>query len=212
MARSGLRPFRITTKFKIGRFTGNQAFSTWTLNQNRKMLKEARKRMYKAAGYCRTSMRRKMGRSGRAVQDYKGYNWKSYRPSPAGRSPRKRQKGRGGLQFVTFDKVNGNDYKFMIGSDMYPAGGYGENTKFHGDVMHNNGGTGSVYLNVQPEDIPPTLRAQAFAGTIPWPMTWKQCNYPSRNYLEHARKATIKQFPTLFANLNTGNTASASKP
>lgn len=202
MAQYGLNPFAVNMKFKVGRLTGNQAFSTWSLNNFRKWKKEAETRMFKAAAFCRTDMRRSFGRKTKSVKGRNGYYWSSSRPSAAGSPPRKKLgKGKAGLQFVTFDQEK--QFVFRIGSDMFPSEGYGAQTKFHGDIMHNAGGTGIVNLPLHPDQIPAgSYRQAVFANQVPWPMAPKVCHYPKRNYLETPKKKTIKQFPRLFANLD----------
>lgn len=199
MAQYGMNPFSFSTKFKVGRLTGNQAFSTWSRNQTAKYLKNAKKSMWKAAAWCRTDMRRGFSRRNKPVEGYNGYWWASNPPAKAGRPPRRNAKGKAGLQYVTFAKET--DYRFRIGSDMFPAEGYGDKTNFHGDVMHNTGGYGMVMLPEDLVDIPDVQLHAALSGQIPWPMRPKLCHYPKRNYLETPKKKVMKQFKHLFSDL-----------
>jgi len=80
MAQYGLNPFAFSTKFKVGRLTGRQAFSTWSMNQHAKVLKNAKRSMWKAAAWCRTDMRRSFGRRNKAIQGRNGYYWASGNP------------------------------------------------------------------------------------------------------------------------------------
>ena len=202
MAQYGMNPFSFTTKFKVGRLTGKQAFSTWSRNNTIKYIAEAERRMFRAAAFCRTDMRRGFGRRTVKTLGRGGYGWASSSPSPSGSPPRKSRKGRGkqGLQFVTFKQEQ--QFRFRIGSDMFPADGYGQQTSFHGDVMHNSGGSGVVLLPLHQDQMPRNMRGLAMSGKIPWPMVPKVCHYPKRNYLETPKKKTIKQFPKLFSRLN----------
>ena len=202
MAQYGMNPFAFSTKFKVGRLTGKQAFSTWSRNETAKYIKEAERRMFRAAAFCRTDMRRGFGRRTVKKLGRNGYGWASSSPSAAGSAPRKSRKGRGkqGLQFVTFNQEK--QFRFRIGSDMFPADGYGDQTNFHGDVMHNAGGNGIVLLPLHQDQMDNFSRGLAMTGKIPWPMVPKMCHYPKRNYLESPKKKTIKQFKTLFSRLN----------
>ena len=199
MAQYGMNPFSFSTKFKVGRLTGKQSFSTWTLNQNRQLIKQAKKNMWKAAAWCRTDMRRGFGRRVKAQQGRKGYYWASRNPSAAGSPPRRNEGGKRGLQYVTFTKEE--DFRFRVGSDMFPQGGYGDKTNFHGDVMHNKGGTGMVKLPRDIDQMDHVTAGLALNKKIPWPMDPKQCTYPKRNYLETPAKKVTKQFKWLFADL-----------
>ncbi len=202
MAQYGINPFALSTKFKVGRLTGNQAFSTWSMNNINKWMKEAESRMFSAAAFCRTDMRRSFGRKTKSVKGRNGYYWGSSRPSAAGSPPRKKMgKGKAGLQFVTFKQEK--QFTFRIGSDMFPSPSPKDKTTFHADVIHNTGGTGKVWLPIHVDQIPDrNFRFWAISGVVKWPMTWKSSYYPKRNYLETPKKKTIKQFRTLFSQLD----------
>jgi hypothetical protein len=188
-------------KLKVGSFSGNSAMSRWSMNQQKKIERETEKRMFRASGFLRTDIKRSMGRRIAARQDYKGYHWKSHPPSAAGKPPRKRARGKAGLQHITFLQVE--KFEFRVGPDMFPAEGFGKNTKFKGDVMHMTGGNGQVKLPLEPEQIPPGMRALAYSGAkSTWPMTFKNCHYKKRDYLTPSRKKVVAKFPFLFANLN----------
>ncbi len=189
-------------KLRVGSYTGDQAFSSWLANENRRILKEAERRMFRAAGFCRTAMRREFPRKRKAIEGYKGYNWKSHPPSTPPKAPRRRQKGKGGLQNVRFDREA--TFRFRIGPDMLSP--HGKNTKFHGDIMHQEGKSGLVRLPMhidQVRSLPGPMIAAAFASPKNWPMPWKNSNYKKRDFLTNPAKATVKQFPRLFAKLNT---------
>ena len=192
--------YSMKLRLTVGSFSGNNAMSRWAINQQKKIARETERRMFKASGFLRTDIKRSMGRRIAARQDYKGYGWKSHPPSAAGKPIRKRAKGRGGLQHITF--LQEQKFRFRIGPEQYPAGGFGANTKFAGDVMHMTGGQGQVKLPMDAEDIPVTLRNAAFNHEIPWPMTFKNCHYPVRDYLTPSKKKVVAKFPTIFANLN----------
>ena len=190
--------FNFKINFRVGSFTGNQSFSAWANNQNAKILKEAERRMFRAAGFCRTDIRRGFPRKRKAIQNYKGFHWKSHPPSGAGKPPRRRATGRAGLQFVTFKQDS--RFEFRIGSDTNTK--WGAKTKFDGDIKHMTGGQGQVMLPMELEQIPPSMRGSALNQTRQWPMVWKNCHYKKRDYLTPSRDKTHKQFPQLFANLN----------
>lgn len=196
-------PSMFKLKLRVGSYTGDQAFSSWLANQNRQILKESERRMFKASGYCRTAMRREFPRKRKAVEGYKGYGWASHPPSTAPKAPRRRQKGKRGLQYVTFKQQK--RFSFRIGPDMFPSGGFGKNTKFKGDIMHSRGGKGLVKLPLhisQLRTLPGSMVQAAFANPKNWPMAWKMSHYKKRDFLTNPAKVTVKQFPRLFANLN----------
>lgn len=194
-------PSMFKIKLRVGSYTGDQAFSTWLRNQSERILKESERRMFKAAGYCRTSMRREFPRKRAAKVGYKGYNWASHPPSTPPKAPRRRVKGKAGLQYVTFKQVK--RFEFRIGPDMGVS--YGAKTKFDGDIMHARGGTGQVKLPLhidQLNGLPRDLRQAAFANRNNWPMVWKKCQYRKRDFISNPAKVTKKQFPYLFTDLN----------
>lgn len=195
-------PSMFKMKLRVGSYTGDQAFSSWLKNQSERILKESERRMFKAAGYCRTSMRREFPRKRKAKQGYKGYRWASHPPSTPPKAPRRRVKGKAGLQYVTFKQVK--RFEFRIGPDMGVS--YGAKTKFDGDIVHARGGNNKLVklpLHIdQLKGLPGDLIQAAFANRKNWPMTWKQCQYRKRDYLSNPAKVTKKQFPHLFANLN----------
>ena len=197
-------PSIFNLKLRVGSYTGDQAFSSWLANQNKKILREAERRMFRASGYCRTAMRREFPRKRKAVQGYKGYGWASHPPSTAPRAPRRRTKGKRGLQNVRFDREA--KFRFRIGPDMFSP--HGANTKFHGDIMHAKGGAGLVKLPLhvdQVRTLPGSMVSAAFANPKNWPMAWKKSHYKKRDFLTNPAKATVKQFPRLFSQLNTRN-------
>lgn len=200
MAQYGLNPFAFSTKFKVGRLTGNQAFSTWAMNNNKKMMKQAKKNMWSAAAWCRTDMRRGFSRRVKAQEGRGGYYWRSRNPSKAGSAPRRNEGGKRGLQFVTFTREQ--DFRFRVGPDMFPSGGYGAQTNFHGDIMHAKGGNGMVNLPEDLDQMDPTTAGLALTKKIPWPMPPKMAHYPKRPYLEKPAKKTAAKFKWLFADLH----------
>lgn len=191
-------PSMFKMKLRVGSYTGDQAFSSWLKNQSERILKESERRMFKAAGYCRTSMRREFPRKRAAKQGYKGYNWASHPPSTPPKAPRRRVKGKAGLQYVTFKQVK--RFEFRIGPDMSVS--YGAKTKFDGDIVHAKGGNNKeVKLPLHIDQIPGNMIGPALDGTIKWPMSFKKCHYRKRDYLSNPAKVTKKQFTHLFANL-----------
>lgn len=192
-------PSMFKIKLRVGSYTGDQAFSTWLRNSSEKILRESERRMFKAAGFCRTDMRRGFPRKRKAKQGYKGYNWASHPPSTPPKAPRRRSTGKAGLQYVTFKQVK--RFQFRIGPDMSVS--YGAKTKFDGDIMHAKGGTGQVKLPLHIDQIPGHMVGPALDGTIKWPMAFKQCHYRKRDFLSDPARKTTKRFTHLFANLNT---------
>jgi hypothetical protein len=192
--------YKMSFKLTVGSFSGNNAMSRWSINQRKKILRETERRMFKASGFLRTDIKRGMGRRIAARQNYKGYHWKSHPPSAAGSPVRKRAKGKGGLQHITF--LQEDTFRFRIGPEQYPSGGFGANTTFAGDVMHMTGGQGRVKLPLDIEQMPASLRGKALDQQIPWPMVYKNCHYKKRDYLSPSRKKVVAKFPQIFANLN----------
>ena len=185
---------------KVGKFSGNGSMSRWSKANNERILKETEKRMFRASGFLRTDIRRGMGRRIKARENYKGFHWKSHPPSAAGKPPRKRGRGKQGLQHVTF--LQTERFEFRIGSDMFPSGGFGKKTDFKGDVMHMTGGPGQVKLPLELDQMPASMIGLALGQKIQWPMVWKNANYKKRDYLSPSREKVIKQFPQIFGNLN----------
>ncbi len=157
--------------------------------------------MFKAAGLCRTDMRRTFPRKRKAVEGYKGYGWASHPPSTAPRAPRRRVKGKAGLQFVSFTQES--RFRFRIGPDM--SAKHGKNTKFHGDIMHTKGSAGLVKLPLhvdQVRSLGGAMTLAAFRNPKAWPMAWKRSKYKKRDFLTRPRDTVVKHYPQLFANLN----------
>ena len=192
-------PSMFKMKLRVGSYTGDQAFSSWLKNQSERILKESERRMFKAAGYCRTSMRREFPRKRAAKEGYKGYRWASHPPSTPPKAPRRRVKGKAGLQYVTFKQVK--RFEFHIGPDMTVS--YGAKTKFDGDIVHAKGGNNKeVKLPLHIDQIPTSMIGFVLSNPKKWPMAYKKCHYRKRDYLSDPRRQTQKKFPQLFANLN----------
>ncbi len=155
--------------------------------------------MFRAAGYCRTSMRREFPRKRKAKEGYKGYRWASHPPSTPPKAPRRRVTGKAGLQYVTFKQVK--RFEFRIGPDMGVS--YGAKTKFDGDIVHAKGGNNKeVKLPLHIDQVPSSMIGFVLQNPKKWPMAYKKCHYRKRDFLTNPAKVTKKQFPHLFANLN----------
>lgn len=200
-------PSMFKMKLRVGSYTGNQSFSTWLKNESARMLKETERRMFRAAGFCRKDMKNGMARARQPKTGYKGYNWASYPPSTPPKAPKKRAKGKAGLQYVTFKQVK--RFEFRVGPDMNVK--FGKNTKFAGDKVHAMGGNNKQvklpmdieHLRAMDKQDGSNFAGKSIRGQIKWPMTYKKCHYRKRDFLSAPAEKTQKRFRYLFANLNT---------
>ncbi len=191
----------VGVKVQIGSLTGRQAFTTWIDNTHRQMEGEARRRLFRAAAWCRTSVRRSMKLRRTTRKDYKGFGMPSYPPSAPGTPPNRRRTNKSGLYDIRFDNYK-KDY-MRIGPQIYTDVGKKTNFSGKGDRMIEAGGTGLVRLPLDPDQMPEDMfRDVIMLKKYPHPWVMKRSFYKPRPYMAPALPKTLAQFPKIFGNLN----------
>ncbi len=189
-------------RVKLGHQTGRQAFTTFMLNRDRQIEAEARRRLFRAAAYLRTTVRRSMKRKRTTVRNYKGYSWNSFPPSAPGSPPNRRVTGKSGLQDIRFAEIKKNVIR--VGPEQYTNVGKKTSFRGKGDVFQEVGGTGRVMLPLDISQIPASIYHQVVTlKAAPWPLVPKTSRYPARPFMHPAIRPMLAKFPKIFTNLTS---------
>ena len=139
---------QVSFKATMGSMTGRQSFTTWQNNIERQYRARMRRTLFQAAAYARTTARRRMRRSGRAIvdPDRGGPGWASYRPSTGGSAPRYRPGGgKANMRNIRFTRPTLRNLRSVVGPEQLTTSGQ-RRVRFDPVTMQERGGSGMVYF------------------------------------------------------------------